>query len=90
MSKESKSNLNLLMMRQSFLTRKVHSGEAGWLTSLKEVQLRIEDWFEAELQKVKYQSRVEDIQISEKVRIFHHEIHQKNRKRSTILRLETD
>ena len=90
LSRARKSYLNLLMMRQSFLTRKVHAGEIDWVTSLKEIQLRIEDWFEAELEKVKYQSRVDDIQTSEKVRIFHHEIHQKNSKRSSILKLNTE
>ena len=90
LSRARKSFLNLLIMRQSYLTRKIHSGEQGWLTPLKEVQLRIEEWFDSELEKVKYQSRVEDIQSSEKVRIFHHEIHQKNNKRSSILRLKTD
>ena len=68
----------------------MHAGEAGWLPALKEVQMKIEEWFEAELQKVKYQSRVDDIQTSEKVRIYHHELHQKNIKRSSILKLETE
>ena len=78
------------MMRQSFLTKKVHSGDIGWLPSLKEVQLKIEDWFEVEVQKIKYQSRVKDIQDSEKVRIFHHEMHQKHIRKSSIIKLETD
>ena len=88
-SKARRSFLNLLMMKQSFLTRKVHSGETRWLTALKEVQLRIEKWFDEELEKVKYQSKVDDIQCSEKVRIYHHEIHQKNIKKSAILKLST-
>ena len=78
------------MLRQSFLTRKVHAGESGWLPALREIQLRIEEWFDTELQKVKYQSRVDDIQESEKVRIFHHELHQKHVKKSSILKLETE
>ena len=36
------------------------------------------------------QSRVDDVQQSEKVRIFHHEQHQKHLKRSAILKLETE
>ena len=52
--------------------------------------MRIEDWYEAEVEKIKYQSRVKDIQTSEKVRIYHHELHQKNMKRHSILKLETD
>ena len=68
LNKERRAYLNLLMLRQAFLTKKVHSGEFRLLSALKEVQVKIEDWFETELQKVKYQSRVNDIQISEKVR----------------------
>ena len=60
------------------------------LPALREVQLRIEDWFETEVEKVKHQSRVEDIQTSEKVRIYHHELHKKNYKKSTILKLQTE
>ena len=89
LAREKKSLLNLLTLRQSYLTRKIQSGETSWLAALREVQLRIEDWFEEELDKIKYQSRVDDVQNSEKVRIFHHEIHQKNIKRSSILKLDT-
>ena len=90
LSREKKLILNLLTMRQSHLTRKIQAGEINWLPALKEVQLRIEDWFQAELEKVKYQSRVDDVQYSEKIRIYHHEIHQKNNKKSSILRLDTE
>ena len=90
LNRERRAFLNLLMLRQAFLTKKVHSGEFRLLPSLKEVQVKIENWFETELQKVKYQARVNDIQISEKVRIYHHELHQKHIKRSAILKLETE
>ena len=39
---------------------------------------------------MKHQSRVDDIQVSEKVCIYHHEIHKKNCKKSSILKLSTD
>jgi hypothetical protein len=32
--RERKSQLNLLMMKQSYLTRKILSGEAGWRRNL--------------------------------------------------------
>ena len=59
------------------------------LADLRTVQLKIEDWFATAVEREKHQSRVDDIQQSEKVRIFHHEIHQKNIKRSAILMLRT-
>ena len=89
-NKERKAYLNLLMMRQCYLTRKVQSGQREFLPALKEVQLRIEDWFASEVEKVKHQARVDDIQTSEKIRIYHHELHKKSYKRSSILKLQTE
>ena len=89
-NRERRQYLNLLMLRQSYLTRKVRLGETGSLSALREIQFKIEDWFAVEVEKVKNQSRVDDVQQSEKVRIFHHEIHQKHVKRSAILKLKTD
>ena len=88
-NRDRRAYLNLLMMRQSYLTKQVKLGMRGSLTSLREIQLSIEDWFTDEVEKIKHQSRVDDVQHSEKVRIFHHEIHQKNIKRSAILKLRT-
>jgi hypothetical protein len=57
---------------------------------LREVQMLIVEWFEDESSKIAIQSRVEDIEQSEKVRIFHHEQHRKHFKRSAILKLKTE
>ena len=54
MNKNRRGLLNLLMMRQSFLSKKVQCGETGSLAALREVQLKIGN----DLQdKVKHQSR---------------------------------
>ena len=87
LNKERKSLLNLLMLRQSFLTKKLHSG-VNVFEPLRIVHLKIENWFQKEVDKVKYQARVDDIQDSEKVRIYHHELHQKHIKKSSILKLK--
>ena len=91
-NKERRSYLNLLMMRQSHLSKKIQQGSTyrGSLAALKETQLRIRDWFSKEVERVKHQSRVNDVQNSEKVQIYHHEIHKKHLKRSVILKLKTD
>ena len=39
--------------------------------------------------KVKHQTRASEYQYGEKVRIYHHELHRKMIKRSSILKLET-
>ena len=89
-NKQRRGYLNLLMMRQCHLSKKLQSGQLSLLPTLREVQLRIEEWFETEVEKIKHQSRVEDIQTSEKVRIYHHELHKKNHMKSSILKLQTD
>ena len=89
-NRERRSHLNLFMMRQIYLTKQVQSGRVEMLPALREVQLRIQDWFDSEVEKVKHQARVEDIQTSEKVRIYHHELHKKHITRSFITKLQTD
>ena len=87
LNKERKSLLNLLTLRQSYLTRKLQKG-SNVLEALKRVHFQIENWFLSEVEKIKHQARVDDIQISEKVRIYHHELHQKHIKKSSILKLQ--
>ena len=47
----------------------MQTGETALLPALMKVQLSIVEWFETEVEKVKHQSRVDDIQTSEKVSI---------------------
>ena len=90
LQKEKRGRLNLLMAHQSFLTSKVQSGNFDKLRALRQTQIEVENWFEIEVEKVKHQSRVDDIQVSEKVRIYHHELHKKHCRRSSILKLQTE
>ena len=68
---------------------KLQKGDQGMLGELRVVQTQIKEWYEEESQKVVLQSKVDDVQTSEKVRIFHHEQHKKQIKRSAILKLDT-
>ena len=88
LKKERRSELNLLLLRQSYLTRKLQQGKVQMLADLKTVHLLINQWYEKECEKVKHQSRVDDISKSEKVRIYHHELHQKHIKKTSILKLQ--
>ena len=81
--------LNLLMLRQSYLVNKIQSGDLGRLRELKSVQSEIDLWHAQECDKVKLQSRTDEINQSEKVRIYHHELHAKHLKKSSILKLDT-
>ena len=90
LNKKKRSTLNLLLLHQVYLTSKLQAGEGNRLGELREVQEKIKLWYQEESRKIVIQARVDDVQYSEKVRIFHHEQHQKHLKRSSILELETE
>ena len=54
------------------------------------MQVEIDEWYQNESEKVLLQSRSDEISMNEKVRIFHHDLHKKHLKRSSILKLQTD
>ena len=90
LNKQKRSELNCLQIKQSYYTRELQAGKVDRLGVLNDIKARIGEWYERESSKVILQSRVEDVQQSEKVRIFHHEQHQKHCKRSAILKLDTE
>ena len=70
--------------------RKLQSGQHHKLPELQLVQTMIMAWHNKESEKVKLQSRTEELNEPENVRIYHHELHKKHIKRSQILKLETE
>ena len=87
--KESRGELNLLLVRQAYLNKKVKLGKIEKLAELKTVHKLIQNWYEKECSKIKDQSRATEFQESEKVTIYHHEIHKKMIRKSSILKLQT-
>ena len=85
-----KEVLNLLLIRQAYLTRKLQHGLTNKLGELKEVHLLIEAWYQKESQKVQFQSRVDEFQHNEKTTLYHHELLKKTIRKSSILKLQTD
>ena len=67
MNKDRRRYLNLLLVRQAYLTSKVQQGIHGKLTELKHVHLLMERWYYEECQKIALQSRSDDIEQSEKI-----------------------
>ena len=51
--------------------------------------MQIEEWYSQESNKIKYQSQASEHQVDEKVRVYHHDLHRKRLKKSSILKLET-
>ena len=90
MNRDRRGELNLLLLRQAYLTRQIQLGQLRKLGELRSVQNDIQHWYESESEKIILQSRVEDISVSEKVRIYHHDLHKKSMKRSSILKLQTE
>ena len=67
--------LNLLQIRQAYLVKQMQSGNHSKLMELKLVQNKIVAWHIAESEKVKLQSRGDELNEPENVRIYHHEVH---------------
>jgi hypothetical protein len=60
-----REELNLLLLRQIYLTRKlVILGQSNQLGELQHVHLLIERWYAKECEKVQHQSRVDEFQSS--------------------------
>ena len=59
------------------------------LGELKTVQKMIQAWYQKEGEKINLQSKTDEIELSETVRLYHHDIHKKNVKRSSILQRDT-
>ena len=93
-NQDRRSRLNLLLLRQAYLVRKVQINQserwATWIAELVGVQAQIKAWYRDVAEKIQHQSRVQEYQMSEQTRIYHHELHQKHNRRSSILKLKTD
>ena len=74
LNQQRRSELNLLFLKQAYLTRKLQQGHLYKLAELNALHLLITQWYDQECEKVKHQSRVQEISESEKVRIYHHKI----------------
>ena len=90
LNKERREELNLLLLRQVYLVKKIQRGQVDKLGELRTIHLLIESWYNKESQKIQHQSRAKEFQESEKTSIYHHELHKKFVKKSSILQLITD
>ena len=81
--------MNFLLIRQAYLTMKIQKGETNKLGDLQAVHYLIESWYQKESEKVQHQSKVDEFQKNEKTTIYHHELHKKVMKKSSILKLDT-
>ena len=93
-NEDRKGHLNLLLLRQAYLVRKIQHQQVGqwhrYKPELLDIQLNIQNWYKKSAEKIKHQSRVDEFQVEEKTRIYHHEIHKKHIKKSSIMKLMTE
>ena len=87
---EKQGHLNLLLIRQVYLATKLQQGNMDAWPSLRRVQIEIDTWYQQESEKILLQSRCTDISLNEKVSAYHHDLHKKHLKRSSILKLMTE
>ena len=74
LNKLRSGQLNLLLLKQAYFVAKLQNGDKSKLADLKEVQTEIQRWYEQDCEKIKLQSRTEEMNSSETVRIYHNEL----------------
>ena len=90
MNKMRQGQLNLLLLRQAYLVKKIQDGFHDLLNDLNTVQQEIQNWYIKDCEKIKLQAKCDEIMGSETTRIYHHELHAKQIKNSAILKLDTE
>ena len=90
LNREKQGELSMLLIKQAYLGKKLLLGEFEKYAELRSVQVAIEEWYQKESSKILIQSRSQEVNRSEKVRIFHHNLHKKHVKRSSILKLQSE
>ena len=63
--------LNLLLIRQAYLTKRVQQGLKNSLGELLHVHSLIDQWYVKESQKVQMQSKIDEFQFNEKTTLYH-------------------
>ena len=87
---QKRGEINLLLIQQAYLAKKLMEGDLDQYTNLRIVQTQIVQWYEQQSEKILLQCRSDEVSSNEKVRIYHHDLHKKYLKRSSILKLQTD
>ena len=92
LNKEHRGALNILLIRQAFVTKKLRSdlNSISLLAELKQIQTQICDWYDRQSKKIQDQSRIDEFLSTENTRVYHHELHKQSIKRSSIVKLETE
>ena len=89
-AKEKRETLNYLMLAQSHLAKKVSTGNLDLLPKLKYIQLQINEFFDKQAEKIKLHAKAQDMEESEKVRIYHYDQFHRCNNKKKISKLKTE
>ena len=62
-NKHKAGQLNLLLLRQSYLVRKIQNGAFDKIVELKMVQQETQDWYSKQSEKIKIQAKCEETRL---------------------------
>ena len=65
----------MLKVRQAYLTSRVSKGDPSMLHNLAKINIQVSRLYEDESKSINLMSRSHDINLSEKVKIYHHGLH---------------
>ena len=82
LSKEKLGELNLLEIKQSYLVRKIQSGQMKHLHDLYLVQSNIDQWHKIACEKIKLISKCDEVSLNENFIVYHHELHKRHIKKN--------
>ena len=88
---EKQGDLNILFIKQAYLVRKLRlERRVEILTALKTTQSLICKFYEEQSKQIQIQTRKDEFAPSEVTRIYHHDLHRKYLKKSSIVKLDTE
>ena len=68
-NQQRRSEINLLLLREAYLTRKLTVGRSDTtLTELRTIQRQIEQWYCQESEKIQTQSKIDEYQHHERLK----------------------
>ena len=87
---ERNEKLQMLFLKQHIYTSYLQDGDFSAFALLKETQMKIEQHYVWESEKITIQARTDAACESEKTRIYHHSLLRRNFKSSAIIKLDTE
>ena len=90
MTRQRRGVINLLNLQLSHATTNLMSDRSSIVyAEYESIKLKINNWYQEESKNLLLRCKARDIDESESATIYHHQMHQKRFKRSSLLKLDT-